>query len=152
MESVNPPMHSISPTLVATAAPFKGLELGVGASCNHCISAKPSKETPDKYDSSTQPAYMQRPTSIIVSVKHTPVADASQPSGFRDSVDIVRDSTSFYTFQGWKLMGRISLDPKVMFMGDEGIFGASDLKIFAEMAATAFARSDPRSGRRPDRR
>jgi hypothetical protein len=134
MESVNPPMHSISPTLVATAAPFRGLELGAGAACNHCISAKPSKETPDKYDPSIQPGYMQRPTSIIKSVKHIPVADPTQPTGFRDSIDIVRDSTSFYTFQGWKLMGRISLDPKAMFLGDDGIFGASDLKIFAEMA------------------
>lgn len=135
MESVNPPMHSISPTAVAAWAPVGGLELGFGASCNHCIAAKPSKESPSKYDSSILPAYMQRPTSLILSVKHIPVPDPvpGDPGRMRDSVEVIRDPDNFYTFQGVKLMGRISLDPKA-FMGGGGLLGPADLRIFAEAA------------------
>lgn len=135
MESVNPPMHSVSPTALASWAPVKGLEIGFGASCNHCIAAKPSKESPAKYDSTILPAYMQRPTSLILSVKHIPVPDPTptDPGRMRDSVEVIRDSTRFYTFQGVKLMGRISLDPKA-FLGGEGILGPADLRLFAEAA------------------
>lgn len=135
MESVNPPMHSLSPTAVATWMPFKGLELGAGASCNHCIAARPSKESPSKYDSTILPSYMQRPTSLILSVKHIPVPDPTpeNPGRMRDSVEVIRDSTRFYTFQGVKLMGRISLDPKAFFR-DIGPFGPADLRLFAELA------------------
>lgn len=139
MESVNPPMHSVSPTAIATWTPVKGFELGAGASCNHCIAARPSKETPAKYDSTLLPAYMQRPTSLILSVKHTPVPDPTpdDPGRMRDSVEVIRDSTQFYTFQGVKLMGRISVDPKALFgigEGDGGMFGPADLRLFAEVA------------------
>jgi hypothetical protein len=133
MESVNPPMHSISPTLISTLTPIPGLELGAGICLNHYISAKPSKESSEKNDTNIVPKYMQRPGSLILSVKHIPVPDATQPSGFRDSVEVVRDSTQFYTFQGIKLMSRISLDPKAL-LGISGPFGPSDLKLFAEMA------------------
>jgi hypothetical protein len=40
--------------------------------------------------------------------------------------------TSTYTFAGTKLMGRISIDPKVLFPTD--LFGKNDLKLYAEAA------------------
>lgn len=60
----------VFPTTVATWSPMKGIEVGAGAACNHSIAAKPSKESPSRYDSTLLPAYMQRPNSLMLSVKH----------------------------------------------------------------------------------
>lgn len=132
MESAMPPMHSISPTLVSTIK-LPGVELGAGVSFNHLISAKPSKEKPNPHDPSTTPDYMDWPTSIIKEVKKIKVPDASAPGGTRDSVVVIRDTTDFYTFQGTKLMGRITVDPKEWIGGSE-IMHPADLRLFAEAA------------------
>jgi hypothetical protein len=39
--------------------------------------------------------------------------------------------TAWYTFKGTKVMGRISIDPKVFIPGEE-LFGENDLKLYAE--------------------
>ncbi|MDB5049058.1 MAG: hypothetical protein JWO30_2129 [Fibrobacteres bacterium] len=132
MENQFAPMHSISPTFVATAKMIPGVELGAGIDCNHCIAAKPSQESPAVH-TTDDPSYMHWPTSYILEAKKIKVADASQPSGFRDSVSVIRDTTQFYTFQGIKLMSRISIDPKAIF-GLESHLNTPDLRVFAEMA------------------
>jgi hypothetical protein len=131
-ESQFAPMHSISPTFVGTANLLPGVELGAGVDCNHCISAKPSKESPAIH-TTDDPEYMHWPNSYILDVHTVQVADASQPSGYRDSNVVIRDTTRFYTFQGVKLMGRVAFDPKPWFGWDEG-FNPLDLRLFAEVA------------------
>ncbi len=52
------------------------------------------------------------------------------------------DDTSYYTFRGTKLMGRISFDPKPFL--NASFFGSEDLKLYAE-AAVLGLKSYPRS-------
>jgi hypothetical protein len=111
MEHDIPPMFDLSPTYIATLKAIPGVELGAGVDCHHCIAIHPSKESP-----------------------HV----ASNRLILRDSVDAdgnyyyITDSTQFYTFQGIKLMGRVSVDPKAILPMDA--LGEEDLKIYAELA------------------
>ncbi len=118
MENMMPPMHSISPTVVTSFKGLPGIDLGAGVCFNHLISAKPSKEAFAAHDPNASPDYMRWPTSIIKSA---------------DSTTVVRDTTQFYTFQGTKLMGRLTLDPKEWMDGTDA-FKPADLKLFAEAA------------------
>jgi hypothetical protein len=47
-------------------------------------------------------------------------------------VDTLTGDTTFYTFRGTKVMGRIALDPKPLF--PSSLFGGEDLKLYAEAA------------------
>ncbi|MBN1602766.1 MAG: hypothetical protein JW915_14245 [Chitinispirillaceae bacterium] len=47
------------------------------------------------------------------------------------------DTTKF-TFRGTKLMGRFTIDPKVIFGGGDGILGKEDLKLYFESAILGF--------------
>ncbi|MDB5104404.1 MAG: hypothetical protein JWP91_2093 [Fibrobacteres bacterium] len=138
MESQFAPMHSISPTLVTAYKGVPGLELGAGVDFNHLIAARPSKEAPAQHDPTANPDYMRWPTSIITDIQtvKVPDTDPAKPAGsMKDSlVSISRDTTRFYTFQGTKLMGRISLDPKAWIAGLDEIMSPSDLRLFAEVA------------------
>lgn len=49
-----------------------------------------------------------------------------------DSTNPANPDTTFYTFRGTKVMGRISFDPKVFFHSD--IFGKNDLRLYSEAA------------------
>jgi hypothetical protein len=137
MESSMAPMHSISPTLVTSFKGIPGLDLGAGVSFNHLIAARPSKEAPEKHDPDANPEYMRWPTSYITGVQTVKVPDTSpgKPAGaLRDSVvGVTRDTTQFYTFQGTKLMGRFSYDPKGL-LGLEESLNPPDMRIFAEAA------------------
>lgn len=113
MERDNPPMHSISPTLIASVKPVPLIEVGAGATWNHGISVKPSKESPHgKADG------IGWTTAIVKGLD-----SAGQP---------IHDTTRFYTFQGWKVMGRATLDPKSGQSWRH--FNEPDLKLFAEFA------------------
>lgn len=126
MERNFPPMHSISPTWVGTFKGLAGLDIGAGITCNHCISAKPSNESPKPHEANTEPAYMRWPTSYITEVHH---ADPTNPL---DSSYVRRDTTKFYTYQGVKLMGRATYDLKTLMQSD--MFNPVDMKIFVEAA------------------
>ncbi len=123
MERDFAPMGDLSPTYVGTLDVIPGLEIGAGADCHHCIAIKPSLTSPKKgfnpNDASGNPG-----NAYVV-----PNPDVAG----RDTMPYVRDTTRFYTFQGLKLMGRISLDPKAWF-GGAGMLGSDDLKIFGEVA------------------
>jgi hypothetical protein len=95
--------------------PVNGLTVGAGVACNHCISAKPSRESP------RQPA-----NSYI-----TGFGIDSANGEYRYRID--RDTTKFYTFQGIKLSANASVDPKAFIpMGD--LLGPEDLKVYGEIA------------------
>src|SRR5690606_24684937 len=47
MENSLPPMFSMTPAYVATVRPVKGVQLGGGIACNHCLPVKPSRESPE---------------------------------------------------------------------------------------------------------
>ena len=66
--------------------------------------------------------------------KTTPGKDKKRISQFPERVTYIDTlgDTTFYTFRGTKLMGRFCFNPKAFFTTD--IFGAEDLKIFAEVA------------------
>jgi hypothetical protein len=57
--------------------------------------------------------------------------DPTQPGGsFNDQYIDANGDTSYYTFKGTKLMGRLSIDPRV-FIPWKG-FGENDLRLYAE--------------------
>lgn len=122
MERDMPPMYSLSPTYVASLDLLPGLELGGGVSWNHGIPIKPSKETP-------------RIESNRVVLGRTVNPDTDAVAAGAEYYLYTYDTASFYTFQGLKVAGRISLDPKA-WLGSAaaGILGPQDLKIFAEVA------------------
>lgn len=112
MERDNPPMHSISPTFIASVKPVEAFEIGGGITWNHGIPVKPSKETPKG-----NAAGIGSTTLVIKGI-----------SG--DSV--IRATDEYYTFKGFKAMGRASFDPKAFFASDR--FNPPDLKLFGEFA------------------
>ncbi len=106
MERDMPPMFDISPTYIGSLQLGPALELGAGISWNHGIPVKPSNDLPH---------------------------DPENRQWIRSGDTLVQDSTGFYTFQGVKLMGRMSLDVKPLLGGMPGL-GAKDLRIFTEAA------------------
>ncbi len=125
MERDLPPMHDISPTYVGSLAALPGVELGGGVCWNHGIPVKPSKTSPHDIQGDLQ--YANPGNAYFVK---TPNEDPAT----KDSIPYIflRDTTHFYTFQGIKLMARLTLDPKA-WLG-AGPFAAQDLKLYGEAA------------------
>lgn len=70
------------------------------------------------------------------------------PKGENDpqfNIFIENGDTSYYTFAGTKVMGRLSLDPKAFMSNAEKYFGAEDLKLYVE-AILIGAKAYPDSG------
>ncbi len=111
MERDLPPLFSMTPALVASVTPVKGVRLGAGAACNHCLPVKPSRETPRD---------PQGRTYVI--------------TGFDSTGVPIRDSSSRYTFQGIKVTGTASFDPKAYVPLPEAFFGPEDFKVYGEVA------------------
>jgi hypothetical protein len=125
MERDLPPMHDVSPTYVASLMPWTGVEFGGGLCWNHGIPVQPSKTSPrdskgDLLNKNPGNAYFVKRINTDTATNRT------VPFLF------VRDSTRFYTFQGLKMMGRFSFDPKI-WLG-KGPFGQQDLKLYGEVA------------------
>jgi hypothetical protein len=128
-----PPNGDISPTYIGSLKPVRGIELGGGVTCNHCISVKPSATSPErKYSSSsTELDKYGNGSGVIIRnpsfVDSLPVTDL-----FGSNPKYIYDSTNFYTFQGIKLMARASVDPKAFV--PMSFLGPEDLKVFGEIA------------------
>jgi hypothetical protein len=124
METNLPPLFSVTPAYVATVTPVKGVTVGAGIACNHCLSPRPSEESP-KFESN----------EVIKSV--TVVHDTAN-SQYIYTYD--RDSTDWYTFQGVKVSANASFDPKAFvpmpFLGEE------DLKLYGEIAVLGWKNYD----------
>lgn len=114
METNLPPLFSLSPSYVATVKPVKGVSVGAGISCNHCISVRPSKESPKMMDNAYIKGY------------------AIDSSGGDYRIVLERDSSNFYTFQGIKVSANASVDPKAYVPMD--FLGPEDLKVYGEVA------------------
>ncbi len=120
MERDLPPMYDLSPSYVATLNLFRGFDVGAGVSWNHGIPVKPSKES----------AHVEGNRVILGRTINPDTGDVVKGTG--SYYLYTYDSTSYYTFQGIKLAGRFTLDPKA-YMG-ETFFGPQDLKIYGEVA------------------
>jgi hypothetical protein len=112
MEHDVPPMFDISPTYVATFHAMEGVELGAGIDCNHCIAIHPSHESPK--------------------IKGNQIITSAVFDSASGTYEYKTDSTAWYTFQGLKLMGRLSLDPKAFV--EMPALGREDLKLYGEVA------------------
>lgn len=131
----------LSPTYVGTLKPIRGVELGAGASCYHCIAVKPSRTSPElkpRNSSQYQTSYGYGNGYIV----DNPNYDPNQPlQNFADryiannpnaNTKYIIDTTRFYSFQGVKLMARASFDPKAYVALP--MFGPEDLKVFGEIS------------------
>lgn len=120
MENSLPPMFSISPAYVATVRPTKGVRVGAGIACNHCLSVKPSRESPKVANN-----------MVITSATYDPVNQA---------YTFTRDSSSYYTYQGIKVSANASFDPKAYV--DLPMLGSEDLKVYGEIAVLGWKNYD----------
>jgi hypothetical protein len=131
MERDLPPNGDISPTFIGTVAPVKGIEVGAGVSCHHCIAVRPSKTSPKMKRGSAPQATIGFGNGWVIP---NPTFDATKPVTEIDGGNpkFVFDSLNFYTFQGVKLMARASFDPKAFISMDA--LGPQDLRLFAEVS------------------
>ncbi len=131
MEQDMPPLNGdFSPTVVTSFAVAKGVELGAGAQCYHCVSVKPSWTSP-KIKPRDNPTNYGLGNGYVV---ENPNFDPSQPVTeiVAGNPRYLIDTTRFYTFQGVKLMARGSFDPKAYL--PLSMLGPQDLKVFGEVA------------------
>jgi hypothetical protein len=114
MQTDRPPFFDLNVGYIATFNLGRVLELGAGGMYQSLIAANSDL---------TQP---KDPSNSYIK------------NAIRDNAgNIVTGDTGFYTYAGLKLMGRLSFDPKRLFLPsdeDLGIFGKEDLKLFAEAA------------------
>jgi hypothetical protein len=105
-----PPMYDLSVGYLAALKPVKGVDLGAGIYCQSLLAVDDRLTTP-ALDRATQSSYQDRAYRYV---------------------DSLSGDTANYSFSGVKAMGRIGLDPKVLFTSS--LFGAEDLKLYAEAA------------------
>jgi hypothetical protein len=132
MEHDVPPMYSISPTLVARVNPTPGINVGAGIACNHCISPKPSLESP----------YAGGKNNVITgdSLVYIPVDSANFVFEASYNYNYRYHPKDRYTYQGIKVMAHASVDPKAFVPMD--FLGPEDLKIYSEIAVLGWKNYD----------
>lgn len=125
METNLPPLFALTPAYVATLTPVNGVTLGAGIACNHCLSPRPSEETP-KFAANR----------IINSATVTADSADTDFDGTNDALQYTytydRADDEYYTFQGIKVSANASFDPKAFFPMD--MLGPEDLKLYGEIA------------------
>jgi hypothetical protein len=135
-----PPTGDISPTYIVTAFPARGVEVGGGVSCHHCLAVKPSVTSPKvRYGENATnfgngSGIIRENPNFVDSLPATDLTGARVDNGLGSTLNprYIYDTTSFYTFQGVKLMARASFDPKAYVTMD--MLGPQDLKVFGEIA------------------
>lgn len=137
MEHDVPPMFDLSPTVVASVRPVAGVELGAGVDCNHCIPIKPSAEHPHVVANQVITGVSIDSSGVTWDSAGTTVTGNRPSANYAYSdgpfyYNYTRDSSSYYTFQGVKLIGRASFDPKAYI--SLPMLGAQDLKLYGEIA------------------
>jgi hypothetical protein len=109
------PLQDYGVTYLADVTIGEGLlNFGAGAFFSHLFSVRERYTTP------------RRPNNIA-DTTHRSVA--IRP----DSIVTVIDTT-FYTFRGTKLMGRMAFDPKPLLGDFAGMLGPNDLRLYSEIA------------------
>lgn len=121
------PYFDLSFAYVAGYRIADGIEVGAGANWYRAVAQRPEITTPGKDcpDASSNLGVNARDTEICYMLDTTLVAG---PSGADTLVDTVTGSLS-----GIKLMGRLSIDPKLIF-GWGGSLGPKDLIFYSEAA------------------
>jgi hypothetical protein len=112
------PMEDYSPSIIVSYTVKKLIDIGAGIKWAHLLANN------QKYNenSSTDPQY--------------------DMAYFRTQADSIANDTSWYTFRGTKLMGRVTIDPKALF--SSSLFGSEDLKIYGEACVTALENQGPK--------
>jgi hypothetical protein len=135
-ETEFPPVFDLSLAYVATLKLGGVLELGAGVNFYRLIPS--NKNATNLTDRDAFPIKILDPGSHPyedtyghITVRDTTIIPLDQRASPNDSLQINGD-TLVLSHQGIKLMGRISFDPKPWF--GSGIFGADDLKLYAEAA------------------
>jgi hypothetical protein len=107
------PLHDLSLTYIATYAPHPIIEVGAGVELARFISVDERKTTP--WEDGT-------------------FFNSSLPNDrlWIGYINPATGDTTKYTFRGTKVMGRITLDPKLLFRSS--FFGKEDCKVYAEAA------------------
>jgi hypothetical protein len=129
-----PPTGDLSPSYVVTATPARGIELGAGVSCHHCIAVKPSVTSPRIRSDVSADKYGNGSGYIIKNPNFNP-ADTTSPRDLAspgNNPEYIYDTTNFYTFRGVKVMARASADLKTFV--PMPMLGSQDLKVFGEVA------------------
>ncbi len=121
--------------------------VGAGVSLAHYFPVRPSAATPKSESNSylviepqtfqdsagnthVIPGRMEGFPSILV--QDTSISYLDSFTAARFFYPQIRQKTTYYTFKGVKLMGRVAVDPKPLF-GSPSFLGAEDLKIYSEV-------------------
>jgi hypothetical protein len=128
------PKYDFSLLYVATWKAGRVLELGGGANFYHWLPARSAATSPSEKHFDPDQIQRQGPEGLLDRVyaldrDTTVLAPADRPT----PEDSLRISREWYSHKGVKVMGRFVFDPKPL-MGDPGIFGAQDLKVYGEAA------------------
>jgi hypothetical protein len=117
MERDLEPTNDLTPGYVVSYKPFSFLELGAGAVWSHAISFEPKRLA-----------------------RKDPANQYSKASGLPTAIDTATAANTcnggnasdcgYYTFKGWKTMGRVSLDLGNLL----DLKGAGDFKVYSEVA------------------
>jgi hypothetical protein len=131
-----PPTGDLSPSYIVTATPVRGIELGGGVSCHHCIAVRPSVTSP-KVRYGTNATNFGNGSGVIIKNPNFNPTDTTSPRDLAspgNNPEYIYDTTSFYTFQGVKVMARASADVKAFVPVPGFVAGPQDLKVFGEVA------------------
>lgn len=146
MERDFEPTYDISPSYQIAYKPSEAFEVGAGVTWAHGIPAKPSLTTPtdraNAYlgDSALTQTEWQKsgyaPNDIHVVPDGDPRAGTAAPDGKPyvtvSENGIPNSQLSYYTFKGFKAMGRAAINPQAWLQSE--LLGPQDLKIYGELA------------------
>jgi hypothetical protein len=138
MERDIEPNHDLSPGYMLTAKPLPFIEVGAGAVWSHAITWR--KETGETgispHRTATSPVGMDNAYSKSTGMPVYSAGGANVPpsSPCGDSLAIGKTSSDcgYYTFRGFKTMGRVSLDLGMLTGLD--IIRPGDFKVYSEIA------------------
>jgi hypothetical protein len=131
LETEEKPLYDISVADVITWSPHKSVEVGIGANFYRLVPMNDKLTNPDRDCNpdrlGTYAKQGQLNACYILDLIDTTAA--GEP---------IYDTT-FGGFSGTKLVGRIRLDPKAFFSGEDGIWGKDDLVLYSEVGVIGVA-------------
>ena len=122
-EIENYPLFDISLAYIAGVKIGPALRIGAGVNFYHLIPIERKLTFPDSFGSKDLPEHY----------------DGDPNSRTQIYVDTLAHDTTFISFMGTKVMANAVFDPKAWFPSD--VFGAEDLRLYAEVAVIGLDRS-----------